>query len=776
MKKISRMLLEETKKEMTDEEFFTSSSMKEHLQTIIEGICKTYNRNITATVIPKADFVARTDGDDIKISLNSDFVKAQETRQQKYYAIIGLILHECGHVLYTDFALLKKAILCLAANGIYPSITIGEELDAMLKDGKGAILIPVYKSLENCIEDGFIERLVIKDVPGYGECLTKVRKMHMEDSSILSYDASIKKAAETGKELDRISMMLNMVLFYAKYSMDLTDGIEDDLTDSFKDIQGIIDKAMKSYHAPDRMKQINIVFDKIVKFIDAEIGKKSEEKPDPEMPDSKESEEESKADISSADGSATDDEKEEESEEKPDPEMSDSKESEEESKADISSADGSATDDEKEKEPESVESSTSGSADDSADPEDTEKDSGDEKEADKSSTSSSADDSADPEDTKEDSDDAKSRELSKKMEETLKGLEKDLKSMEDMSDHTRASSKTVTAKDDGDLDSSEAAEDGEMDISHLEEKAAEEMISKEIHNRIEREMVRTQKDMYKTRKDKYPGIMTYLQPDRYAKEEYEVYHQELDRIARRVKKNLDKVIKQRRRGDVKKGLYVGKQFDAPHAYRKDKRIFSQKILPENIPDMDVCVLVDCSGSMSSDDRMEQARNCAYITWQFCSEMQIPCSVYGHTTNWHPETHVKINCVAHPMNIDSDDGKRIFMLRADADNRDGWAVNFCGEALTKSTATNKLLLIISDGLPAADGYYGPAAKRDHQDVVKKYKQKGIKIVTAGIDDCALDIKRVYQDGAQSKYAAKFLDYSDMSKLPQAFATLIKKELL
>lgn len=710
MKKISRMLLEETKKEMTDEEFFTSSCMKINLQTIIEGICKTYDRNITATVIPKADFVACTDGDDIKISLNSEFVKAQETRQQKYYAIIGLILHECGHVLYTDFALLNKAILCLAANGIYPPITISEELDAMLKDGKGAMLIPVYKSLENCIEDGFIERLVIKDVPGYGECLIKVRKMHMEDSSILSYDASIKKAAETGRELDRISMMLNMVLFYAKYSMDLTDGIEDDLTDSFKDIQGIIDKAMKSYHAPDRMKQVNIVFDKIVKFIDAEIGKESEEKPDPEM--------------------------------------SDSKESEEESKADISSADGSATDDEKEKEPESDESSTCGSADDSAD----------------------------PEDTKEDSDDAKSRELSKKMEETLKGLEKDLKSMEDMSDHTCASSKTVTAKDDGDLDSSEAAEDGEMDISHLEEKAAEEMISKEIHNRIEREMVRTQKDMYKTRKDKYPGIMTYLQPDRYAKEEYEVYHQELDRIARRVKKNLDKVIKQRRRGDVKKGLYVGKQFDAPHAYRKDKRIFSQKILPENIPDMEVCVLVDCSGSMSSDDRMEQARNCAYITWQFCSEMQIPCSVYGHTTNWHPETHVKINCVAHPMNIDSDDGKRIFMLRADADNRDGWAVNFCGEVLTKSMATNKLLLIISDGLPAADGYYGPAAQRDIQDVVKKYKQKGIKIVTAGIDDCAPDIKRVYQDGAQSKYAAKFLDYSDMSKLPQAFATLIKKELL
>ena len=645
MKKISRMLLEETKKEMTDEEFFTSSSMKKNLQTIIEGICKTYDRNITATVIPKADFVACTDGDDIKISLNSEFVKAQETRQQKYYAIIGLILHECGHVLYTDFALLNKAILCLAANGIYPPITISEELDAMLKDRKGAMLIPVYKSLENCIEDGFIERLVIKDVPGYGECLIKVRKMHMEDSSILSYDASIKKAAETGKELDRICMMLNMVLFYAKYSMDLTDGIEDDLTDSFRDIQGIIDKAMKSYHAPDRMKQVNIVFDKIVKFIDAEIGKESEEKPDPEM--------------------------------------SDSKESEEESKADISSADGSATDDEKEKVPEPVESSTSGSADDSAD----------------------------PEDTKEDSDDAKSLEVSKKMEETLKGLEKDLKSMEDMSDHTRASSKTVTAKDDGDLDSFEAAEDGEMDISHLEEKAAEEMISKEIHNRIEREMVRTQKDMYKTRKDKYPGIMTYLQPDRYAKEEYEVYHQELDRIARRVKKNLDKVIKQRRRGDVKKGLYVGKQFDAPHAYRKDKRIFSQKILPENIPDMEVCVLVDCSGSMSSNDRMEQARNCAYITWQFCSEMQIPCSVYGHTTNWHPETHVKINCVAHPMNIDSDDGKRIFMLRADADNRDGWAVNFCGEALTKSTATNKLLLIISDGLPAADGYYGPAAKRD-----------------------------------------------------------------
>ena len=246
--------------------------------------------------------------------------------------------------------------------------------------------------------------------------------------------------------------------------------------------------------------------------------------------------------------------------------------------------------------------------------------------------------------------------------------------------------------------------------------------------------------------------------------------------ARRVMKNLDKVIKERQKGDRLNGLYTGQQLDAAHTYRKDKRIFANKVLPEYIPDIEVCVLVVCSGSMCCGSRMDQSRKCAYITWKFCQFMDIPCSVYGHTTDAYPEKHVVMTCVAHPDNLDKDDEKRIFMLRPEYDNRDGWAVNFCAEALSKSSVTSKMLLIISDGLPAAVGYGEVLGKRDCQEVVKRYKKKGISVITAGIDDCAEDIKSLYVDGVSPKDAAKFLDYSDMTQLPRAFATIIKKELL
>ena len=62
------------------------------------------------------------------------------------------------------------------------------------------------------------------------------------------------------------------------------------------------------------------------------------------------------------------------------------------------------------------------------------------------------------------------------------------------------------------------------------------------------------------------------------------------------------------------------------------------------------------------------------------------------------------------------------------------------------------------------------------MVKKYKRKGISVITAGIDDCAEDIKGVYCDGVSSKDSAKFLDFTDMSQLPKAFAEIIRKELL
>ena len=739
MAKVLRRLLNETKDKMTDEEFFTSKVMKQHFESIIEGVCKTFKRHVKIQITNSGSKVACTDGDTITVNLNNDWIKEQPTRIEKYYVIVGIILHECGHILYTDFKLMEKCFDALEHNRLFPIISYSETLAECFDENMGRRFLKVYQTLDNCVEDGHIEKRVIRHVPGYGECLLKVRKLHLAQAGIQTYERQLQKAEEAGRDIDRIGTIIGLVLIYAKFGVDNAGDVSDDLTKLFYRMTPHIDAAVNTNNAASRKKEVNIIFDMLIDFISDEIERlkeKEKEKPEPkdESPEEKEDEDPSEK----GDDPGSEDEDEESSEEGGEP---DSEDETDESASPSLSEDGDDFEDE------------------DASSEETESESKMSKE-----------------------------EKAKALEEVLSSLGDICDEMSDKTEHSDTPTSPVSDEDDDSEAEGTTPEEGsdfdpkneegpeEWDLSYLEDCAAEEEIAIATKKQIVKAMTRNADDTRKGRTDKFPSIQQYVEPDDEAIEMFDKEHEELDRIARRVKKNLDKVIKERQKGDRLNGLYTGKQLDSAHTYRKDKRIFANKILPEDVPDMEVCVLVDCSGSMCCGSRMDQSRKCAYITWKFCQFMDIPCSVYGHTTDAYPEKHVVMTCVAHPDNLDKDDEKRIFMLRPEYDNRDGWAVNFCAEALSKSGATSKMLLIISDGLPAAVGYGDALGKRDCQEVVKRYKKKGISVITAGIDDCARDIKSLYVDGIAPKDAAKFLDYSDMTQLPRAFATIIKKELL
>lgn len=637
-----RRMLNEKKGKMTDEEFFCSNAMNVHFMNIISGICQKYKTTIKVEITSSGNYVARTNGTTVKVNCSCDWIQEQDSRVNKYYVIIGLILHECGHILYTDFNLMEKCMYALENNELYPSVKLSDKLREIFENKEGVTLLKVYKTLDNCIEDGHIEKRIIKHVPGYGECLLKVRKLHASENVFYS------EMLEKGKTFSNVSLLLQFVLIYAKFGIDLVGTVEDEISDVFRNVKDNIKRAVKQNDAFLRKKEVNVIFNKLAEYICDNLS--SEDELDDLLDDM---------------GDCT----------------------EHDNTEDMS-------------------------------PVETEEADGMETECDESEASEANGQNSSTEDREEGSD--------------------------------------------------------EWDLSYLEDQTAEELVAEDIKRGIEKKLQQIATDTRKSRVDKYPSEEKYIDPDGEAVAEYESTHDELDKIARRVVKNLDKVIKERLKGDKLTGLYSGKQLDVSHVYRKDKKIMSNKVLPGDAPDMEVCVLVDCSGSMRIGTRMEQSRKCAYITWKFCQLMDIPCSVYGHTTT-SDEKKVKMTCVAHCDNIDKDDCKRIFMLRAERNNRDGWAVNYCAEALSKSTAKLRLLFIISDGIPEAFGYSFALGKRDCQEVVKRYKKQGITVITAGIDDCTDDIKDVYLDGAAPKDAALFLDYSDMSRLPKAFATIIKKKL-
>lgn len=60
-------------------------------------------------------------------------------------------------------------------------------------------------------------------------------------------------------------------------------------------------------------------------------------------------------------------------------------------------------------------------------------------------------------------------------------------------------------------------------------------------------------------------------------------------------------------------------------------------------------------------------------------------------------------------IDHDDKYRMMDIAARGSNRDGAALRFVAEQLSKRPEDVKILVIVSDGQPADTGYYGTAAE-------------------------------------------------------------------
>ena len=777
---------------LTDEEFFLSDAFKDHINTIIEGVTENYGfkkGRVTVSIRKAADkFIAYTDSRVITVNIDSPWINKLPSRAEKYYVIVGIVLHECGHVLYTDFGLMQTCVEKLSHHDIFfPKVDESPELQDALANKWGKYLAPAYKNYDNAVEDGHIEKRIIKHVPGYGECLMKVRDIQRSEATP-TYAEALAEAEAKGKKINKIAILNNLILMYAKYGITKIGKLEepDDLVEVFEEATGYIDSAVASNSAMMRRIEINKMFDCLVKYIIDEIKRKIEEKKSSKSSPSTSAKstgsEDADADSSDSEASGTSD-KETEGEE-------DEEDSDEESST-KSGKSGDTDDKEDESDDGSEDSDKSeGESDKSEDPADSETDA----DADGDGTGEADEETTTSESEEGISDEEIEKELREIMEELSEGEEEDLtkhrSSETPLADNDEPADEDTEDKETEDASSIEEdpyakktpdkESSDEIDLSYLEKEAAKERLSKELHGSIEKKMAKISDDIRKTRADKCPSVEKYIDPTPTAEEEYAKKHEELDRIARRVVKNLDKIIRERQIGDINRGLYVGKELDAKHAYRRDRKVMANKVLPEDIPDMEVSVLVDCSGSMSWKDRMPRSRECAYVTWKFCQQMGIPCSVYGHTT-----THAKgsscenvyMMCVAHKDNIDDADGKRIFTLDAKSNNRDGWALNFCAEELSKSDCSKKILFVISDGLPAASGYSYNAGKKDLREVVRKYKKKnGISFITAGIDECAPDIKDVYVQGVPEKEAAKFLDFSDMSGLPKAFAKILKKELL
>ena len=245
-------------------------------------------------------------------------------------------------------------------------------------------------------------------------------------------------------------------------------------------------------------------------------------------------------------------------------------------------------------------------------------------------------------------------------------------------------------------------------------------------------------------------------------EQYDDISGPLLTISKQLQKSIVQQLKDKQRGGKQTGLLMGRRLDAHSLCRNDGKVFYKNALPNEIPEMAVGLLLDESGSMCSRDRCTYARASAIILYDFCRSLHIPVMVYGHSTGY--------NCVdlfsyAEFESFDQNDKYRMIDISARGSNRDGAALRFVAEQLSKRPEEIKILILVSDGQPADSGYYGAAAEEDLRGIKQEYRRKGILFIAAAIGDDKQNIERIYGDS--------FMDITDLSQLPVKLTSVVKR---
>jgi hypothetical protein len=187
----------------------------------------------------------------------------------------------------------------------------------------------------------------------------------------------------------------------------------------------------------------------------------------------------------------------------------------------------------------------------------------------------------------------------------------------------------------------------------------------------------------------------------------------------------------KKRGKLHNGsLHRVLQKDSPMA----ERVFRQRVTSDTL-DTAVCLLVDCSGSMSGD-KFEMACAGAGALAEALKPLNIAYSVYGFT-------NLAFDRLDNPVVwLFSEFGERVpqpalikrFKVAASAlwDNSDGDAIAYASYRLSQRKEHRKVLIVLSDGSPAGRERAGDVTSYTHKAVLDA-ENMGIDTYGIGIRD-------------------------------------------
>ena len=677
---------------ITDKVFFTSNHFRAYLEDLAEIMSRRYARKapVVRVLFENSDFVACTNDEQISINTRHKLVWSGKSRQERFNRIIGLLLHEVGHMLYTNFELSENCFSYMYDNHslmIEPDAEFTMQYEDFVSylDSNPTRIWSIFKIIsfiDNSIEDGYVDEMVCARYPGYASKLKSVLNEQLRETD----DYSVLKESTKGWHL-----LANLLLQYSKFGELKADDedLEDEIFDTVLDAAQYIDEAIACKSSKDRKKNVHNVFmicwDTIKEYLEEE-------------PDEEEATPKSTTMASEPTGYTAPAEDEE-----------------------PSSSLGTSEDDEDDEDGDEISGTSSEASSDE-----------------ESSTSSSESSEGSSEDTS-----------SSSTEESKESTTRDKSSL--------IKSKDTTPSHEPESSSSTAS------INNIEDDIAEDMAESDYAKEESKKLTAENKDI--TYSSIHNGISCGIKKSDYDesdKEKYKLMENEIAPISKKMQRSIKAVLKDKAIEEKSTGLIYGRRINTHCLSRTDGKYFEKKKFPTPEPRLAVALLVDESGSMYGQ-RIASAKKAAVLLHHFCMGLNIPVAVYGHTADEGEDVSI-INYTDFE-GFSPNDKYRLMRISAKSNNRDGYALNYVAEKLNRFEATKKLLIILSDGYPAAYGYGKEAGIKDLQEVVAKYKKKNINIFGAAIGSDKEAIETIYKD--------KFMDITKLEDLPYILTRLVKK---
>ena len=193
-------------------------------------------------------------------------------------------------------------------------------------------------------------------------------------------------------------------------------------------------------------------------------------------------------------------------------------------------------------------------------------------------------------------------------------------------------------------------------------------------------------------------------------------------------------------------------------------LFRADIVNEDKP-LDVCLLVDESGSMGSYTMRHARQSAIALKEALADNPKINLWVYGHTADqsFNKET----NMTEYWSPTMKDRPFAMGGMRAKAENRDGNAIIASADRVGSETDNNgqRLMIVMSDGSPSADNYRGWEAVEHTAKCVKHVETKGWNVIQVGFDGCHSRI--------MDKQFTNWIRVDDTDKLGDSLSKIIRK---